>query len=157
MHKSLSTLAFCLLSTGALAQSAAAGGDPLRGAVPAAVIFAFPPSLAPAAPTSPARAAWRAGPRLAENTAAKPTSPQSAGGRAQAAPGQTAAAPKNPGNDRYSECVKLWDAGTHMSKRDWSRTCRRIERRLESLQVENLDVDRTTPRLRKKGRSPDAG
>jgi hypothetical protein len=44
-----------------------------------------------------------------------------------------------------------------MSKREWSQTCRRIESRLEHLQVENLDVDRTAPRLRRKGRSSAAG
>jgi len=157
MYKSLSALALCLLSIGTLAQSAAAAADPLRGAVPAAPIWASPSAPASVAPTAPATAAWRAGPSLAENMARTRTVPQSAKDRAQAAPGQTATAPKNPGNDRYGECVKLWDAGTHMSKRDWSRTCRRIENRLESLQVENLDVDRTAPKVRKKGRSPDAG
>ena len=26
----------------------------------------------------------------------------------------------------YTECMQIWDAATHMSKGDWSRTCRRV-------------------------------
>lgn len=44
-----------------------------------------------------------------------------------------------------------------MSKRAWSRTCRRIENRLQILQVENLDVDSMGAKARKKRKSPDAG
>jgi hypothetical protein len=44
-----------------------------------------------------------------------------------------------------------------MSKRAWSRTCRRIENRLQNLQVENLDVDSMGAKARKMRKSPDAG
>jgi hypothetical protein len=61
---------------------------------------------------------------------------------------------KNPSNERYADCVKLWDRETHMSKADWSRTCRRIENRLQNVQLENLDVDVSGPKPRKTGKSP---
>jgi hypothetical protein len=41
-----------------------------------------------------------------------------------------------------------------MSKQDWSRTCRRIENRLEQLRVESMDLDGTGPKPRKTGKSP---
>lgn len=30
----------------------------------------------------------------------------------------------------------FWDAGTHMSKREWLAACRRVEKRLENLKSE---------------------
>ena len=39
-----------------------------------------------------------------------------------------------------AECMRLWDAGTHMSKQQWSATCDRIQTRLDNLKVDNLDV-----------------
>jgi hypothetical protein len=68
------------------------------------------------------------------------------------APGATApakspaAAPAKPiktkgvVGDAKAECLKMWDAGTHMSRQEWSRTCDRIQTRLDNLKVENLDV-----------------
>jgi hypothetical protein len=29
-------------------------------------------------------------------------------------------------NARHKECMKLWDVSTHMTKRDWENTCRRV-------------------------------
>jgi hypothetical protein len=26
----------------------------------------------------------------------------------------------------YSQCMQDWDAGTHLTKQDWERTCRRL-------------------------------
>ena len=40
---------------------------------------------------------------------------------------------KNPGLESVTDCMKLWDAGTHMSKADWARTCRRVQGRLDDL------------------------
>ena len=40
---------------------------------------------------------------------------------------------KNPGLETVTDCMKLWDAGTHMSKADWARTCRRVQGRLDDL------------------------
>jgi hypothetical protein len=34
-----------------------------------------------------------------------------------------------------ANCESMWDRGTHMTKRDWSRTCRRVQNRLQSLDV----------------------
>ena len=63
---------------------------------------------------------------------------------APAKPGASAAAKaastKNAVADAKAECMRLWDAGTHMSKQEWSSTCDRIQTRLDNLKVENLDV-----------------
>ena len=40
---------------------------------------------------------------------------------------------KNPAAQTVADCMKLWDAGTHMSKADWARTCRRVQGRLDDL------------------------
>src|SRR4029077_13361415 len=77
--------------------------------------------------------------------------------RADAKATATAGPEKSASSDGYSDCLRLWDSGTHMSKRAWSRTCRRIENRLQNLQVENLDVDSMGAKARKKRKSPDAG
>jgi hypothetical protein len=63
---------------------------------------------------------------------------------------------KNPINERYEDCVKLWDSETHMSKSDWSRTCRRVENRLQNLKVEDLNTDLSGPKPRKNGGGPGA-
>lgn len=39
--------------------------------------------------------------------------------------------------ESIAECMKLWDAKTHMTKAEWARTCRRIQTRLESLKVDS--------------------
>jgi hypothetical protein len=41
-----------------------------------------------------------------------------------------------------------------MSKAEWSRTCRRIENRLQNLRVENSDVDVSGSKPRRTGKSP---
>jgi hypothetical protein len=58
-------------------------------------------------------------------------------------------AEKIPGDDGVPECMRLWDKGTHMSRQEWARTCRRIQSRLENLKVEELDI--IGPTARKKG------
>ena len=40
---------------------------------------------------------------------------------------------KNPGLKLVADCMRLWDAGTHMTKADWARTCRRVQGRLDDL------------------------
>src|SRR5262245_4683067 len=92
---------------------------------------------------------------------ADPNLPATAsGGRPQAGGAnsseQSTRTGKNPINERYADCVKLWGQGTHMSKAEWSRTCRRIENRIESLQVDNLNTDLSGPKPRKTGTSPEA-
>jgi len=34
----------------------------------------------------------------------------------------------------------MWEAGTHMTRQEWAKTCARIHTRLENLKVEDLDV-----------------
>ncbi len=43
---------------------------------------------------------------------------------------------KNAARDEVADCLKLWDAGTHMSKADWARTCRRVQGRLDNIKIE---------------------
>jgi hypothetical protein len=125
----------------------------------------FPPSRLLPTPAPSAAAPGQAGGAAPPGTAAPgvPTGPDpnlpatASGGRPQPG-GANASAPstrtgKNPSNERYADCVKLWDSQTHMSKSDWSRTCRRIENRLQHLQVENLNSDLSGPKPRKDGRS----
>jgi hypothetical protein len=33
-------------------------------------------------------------------------------------------------------CKEMWDAGTHMTKQQWSNTCKRIQTRLDNIAVE---------------------
>jgi hypothetical protein len=80
-----------------------------------------PPS--PSAPAVPKAAA-----------PAKPTSPSPA--TASAADKQAA---QKTAKDNVAECMRLWDAATHMTKQEWARTCERIQSRLENLRIENLD------------------
>lgn len=40
-----------------------------------------------------------------------------------------------------SECNKLWEPATHMSKQEWARTCERVQGRLQEIQaIENRAV-----------------
>ena len=34
-----------------------------------------------------------------------------------------------------ADCKQMWDRGTHMDKRDWSQTCRRVQDRLRQLEL----------------------
>jgi hypothetical protein len=54
--------------------------------------------------------------------------------------GKAASTGKSAVANSIAECMQLWDAGTHMSKQEWSSTCKRIQTRLENLKIENLDV-----------------
>jgi hypothetical protein len=40
---------------------------------------------------------------------------------------------KNPHNETYTSCVRMWDAQTHMTRAEWQRACKRVENRLHSL------------------------
>jgi hypothetical protein len=40
-------------------------------------------------------------------------------------------------------CKEMWDAGTHMTKQQWSNTCKRIQTRLD-----NLGVEATMPKVK---------
>jgi hypothetical protein len=34
-----------------------------------------------------------------------------------------------------TDCEEMWDRGTHMSKQDWSRTCRRVQDRFRRYEL----------------------
>jgi hypothetical protein len=44
--------------------------------------------------------------------------------------------------DALADCLKLWDAGTHMTKQEWARTCKRVQTRLDSVKAENIQPDK---------------
>jgi hypothetical protein len=61
----------------------------------------------------------------------------------KAAPGpSTSSIPTPPAapNSAMADCIHLWDKGTHMTKEQWARTCKRIQTRLDNLKIENLDM-----------------
>lgn len=67
-----------------------------------------------------------------------------------ALPSPKAAAPaKSATDEAMAECMRLWDSATHMTKQEWSRTCKRVQSRLDNLKIESLD---TTKSARKKGK-----
>ena len=35
--------------------------------------------------------------------------------------------------ERVADCIRLWDAGTHMTKREWAVVCRRVQLRLQEV------------------------
>ena len=38
--------------------------------------------------------------------------------------------------EAVSDCEHMWDRGTHMSRKEWSQTCRRVQARLQNLKIE---------------------
>jgi len=54
------------------------------------------------------------------------------------APARTAASPapaSQEAKDRsaVADCVQMWDRGTHMTRQQWLRTCKRVQNRLQQL------------------------
>lgn len=70
-------------------------------------------------------------PAAAEAKIAQATAP--AGRRAQ--PAGKMPARKKPANDALASCLAQWDKGTHMSRQEWNRACRRVADRLQNLNV----------------------
>ena len=124
------------------APSTSSSGQPPSGTAASGTASGNPAAGAPAAP-DPNLPATASGGR-----------PQPGG--ANSSP-QSTRTGKNPISEGYVDCVKLWDNKTHMSKAEWSRTCRRIENRLQNLKVENMDVDVSGPKPRGAGKSPGSG
>jgi hypothetical protein len=55
-----------------------------------------------------------------------------------AAPARATASPapaSQEATDRsaVANCVQMWDRGTHMTKQQWLRTCKRVQNRLQQL------------------------
>jgi hypothetical protein len=42
---------------------------------------------------------------------------------------------KSAHESAVANCVEMWDRGTHMTKQQWLRTCRRVQDRLQNLQI----------------------
>jgi hypothetical protein len=37
-----------------------------------------------------------------------------------------------------ADCMHMWDSGTHMTKQEWARTCKRVQMHLDNLEVDGL-------------------
>jgi hypothetical protein len=68
-------------------------------------------------------------------TGVLPSAAPSSGAAKSTAKSPGVAAGKNAVNDEYADCMQLWDKGTHMTKQEWSRTCRRVQNRLNQVQM----------------------
>ena len=75
--------------------------------------------------------------------------PPASGGNARVDPGGANSSPasrqnrtgKNALSESYTTCLNIWDAGTHMSKTEWARACKRVENRLDVLQRQAVDAN----------------
>jgi hypothetical protein len=147
-------------STGSFSTAPASPATP--GALPPSAIGAPAPQVAPVAPLSPPTTSTFLG--SGGSTVTTPggttTTTNTPGGLSTTAPGAGATAtfsgggsssslttgsvspseaePSRPGGGAagFQACMGFWDAGTHMSKREWAAACRRTEARLQSLQSE---------------------
>ena len=50
-------------------------------------------------------------------------------------PAQDALARDKAYKAAVTNCEEMWDRGTHMSKQDWSRTCRRVQDRFRRYEL----------------------
>ena len=82
--------------------------------------------------------------------------PPSSSGNARNEPGGANSSPESRQNrtgksalsESYKSCLNIWDAGTHMSKREWAVACKRVENRLEQLQADAQRADQRQRRSR---------
>ena len=88
-----------------------------------------------------------AGAALAQAGAPPPTAPIPPA--KAAAPGDDTPAAKARAKENIAECMRMWDAATHMTKQQWAQTCERIQIRLENLRIENMDFMGTSLRKKK--------
>jgi len=55
---------------------------------------------------------------------------------AGAAPSSAEAASKRSAIEAaVADCERMWDRGTHMTKKEWSQTCRRVQNRIQQLEL----------------------
>ena len=74
------------------------------------------------------------------------TFPGGGGGPATSvSPSQSAPSAPGGGAPGVAACMGFWDAGTHMSKREWAAACQRIENRLQTLKSELNAAARKNP------------
>ncbi len=64
--------------------------------------------------------------------------PDGGSSSSQAAPTPSA---RNAAQDALAECMQLWEPATHMTKREWSRTCRRVQTRLDQITKQFAETD----------------
>ena len=43
-----------------------------------------------------------------------------------------------------ADCIQMWDTGTHMTKREWAATCKRVQTHLENIKVDAMMPKRKT-------------
>ena len=111
-------LAFALAS--AAAQSVPPPDDALS---PAEVISGL--SKQPQAGETPQAAAAKTDPaKKADPPAAKPAAAKTAEAK--------------PATDGLEQCLRDWDAATHMTRQEWARTCRRVAANRSKFQREQL-------------------
>lgn len=72
-------------------------------------------------------------------TLARPASSPSAisapSGTSVSAKSREAASQQGSHLAAVADCERMWDPGTHMTRKEWSRTCRRVQNRLQQFDV----------------------
>ena len=68
-------------------------------------------------------------------TGPSPAAAPSPGAAKPSAKSPEATAAKTAVNDEYADCMQLWDKATHMTRQEWSATCRRVKSRLDQVQI----------------------
>ena len=136
-------LALTLLAGGAHAQSRSTASPSARS--PSAILQPLPQSLPQPGPSTGATPPSAIGtpapqmPGIAPLSPQQPTAPSSSGGVPKQSslalsPGSASeAAPSAPGGGgkTLGDCMGFWDAGTHMTKREWKAACERMLRRIQ--------------------------
>jgi hypothetical protein len=56
-------------------------------------------------------------------------------GTRSSAPKQVGTPDRASSTDALSSCIAMWDRGTHMSRQEWRRACRRVADRIQNLTV----------------------
>lgn len=89
-----------------------------------------------ASETATPSAATEQRPSPASEAAKKPQSPPHAEGEAKAK--RSSAEIRKISDAYYKQCLQDWDAGTHMTKKEWQRTCRRLVDNRVKFMVEEM-------------------
>ena len=61
-----------------------------------------------------------------ESTTASPTAPTAPTPNAQTKPDRAQTSDQERIAEYFAQCLKDWDAGTHMTKKEWHDVCRRV-------------------------------
>jgi hypothetical protein len=119
-----------LLIAGSLAVAFAAVGaaaDPEAPAedVPPAPAVITPPTPAAAAPSEAVKKPDMA-PAAEAETKPEAKTEAKAETKTEAKPKEPAQDQRKVGEAYFKQCMEDWDAATHMTKKEWARTCRRV-------------------------------